>query len=65
MKIKYENVKYTAVAEYSDGTLSNCRVFATHKALSNWVNKQFAIDEGVKVTVWDGFTDRIITEYSA
>ena len=29
--MRYNNVKFTAIATYSDGSMSNCRAFATEK----------------------------------
>lgn len=55
--MRYNNVKFTAIATYSDGSMSNCRAFATEKAMSNWANKQYNKDEGCTVTVWVGYTD--------
>lgn len=63
--MKWQNVKFTAIAEYSNGSLSELRAFATEKAMSNWVNKQFAKDEGVTVTVYKGYTSRVIRTYHA
>lgn len=63
--MKYNNVKFTAIATYSDGTMSNCRAFATEKAMSNWANAQFRKDMGVIVTVWEGYTDKVYCTYSA
>lgn len=63
--MKFRNVKFTAVATYSDGSLSNWRAFATEKAMSNWANRQFRKDEGVTVTVWEGYTDKVYCTYHA
>lgn len=63
--MKYSNVKFTAIATYSDGSMSNCRAFATEKAMSNWANKQFKKDMGAVVTVWEGYTDKVYCTYSA
>lgn len=63
--MRYKNVKFTAIATYSDGSMSACRAFATEKAMSNWANKQFAKDEGVVITVWEGYTEKVFCTYSA
>lgn len=63
--MKMSNVKFTAIAEYSDGSLSTLRAFATEKAMSNWANKQFNKDMGVTVTVWEGYTDKVFCTYHA
>ena len=63
--MKYTNVKFTAIAEYSNGSLSNCRAFATERAMSNWANAQFDKDEGVTVTVWEGYSDKVYCVYHA
>ena len=63
--MKYSNVKFTAIAEYTDGTMSACRAFATEKAMSNWANAQFNKDEGATVTVWMGYTDIVYCVYHA
>lgn len=63
--MKHQNVKYTAIAEYSNGDISNLRAFVTYKAMSNWVNRQFAKDENVTVTVFYGYTSKIYTVYHA
>lgn len=63
--MKSANVKFSAIAEYSNGKMSNCRWFATEKAMSNWANAQFDKDEGVTVTVWIGLTDRVYCTYHA
>lgn len=63
--MKIHNVKFTAIAEYSDGSMSACRWFCTEKAMSNWANAQFKKDEGATVTVWEGTSDRIYTTYHA
>lgn len=63
--MKVRNVKFTAVATYSDGSLSDWRAFATEKAMSNWANRQFRKDEGVTVTVWEGYTDKVYCTYHA
>lgn len=63
--MKFRNVKFTAIATYSDGILSDCRAFATEKAMSNWANRQFRKDEGVTVTVWEGYTDKVYCTYHA
>ena len=63
--MKFRNVKFTAIATYSDGSLSDCRAFATEKAMSNWANRQFRKDEGVTVTVWEGCTDKVYCTYHA
>ena len=64
-KMKYSNVKFTAIATYSDGTTSKLRAFATEKALSNWANKQYEKDEGTTVTVWEGYSDTVYCIYHA
>lgn len=63
--MRYNNVKFTAIATYSDGSMSNCRAFATEKAMSNWANKQYNKDEGCTVTVWVGYTDTVYCIYHA
>lgn len=63
--MKYSNIKFTAIAKYTNGTMSDCRAFCTEKAMSNWANKQFDKDEGVTVTVWKGFTDSVYCVYHA
>ena len=63
--MKFRNVKFTAIATYSDGSLSDCRAFATEKAMSNWANRQLRKDEGVTVTVWEGYTDKVYCTYHA
>lgn len=63
--MKYANVKFTAIAEYSNGTLSSLRAFATEKAMSNWANAQYNKDEGTTVTVWEGYTDKVYCVYHA
>ena len=63
--MKFRNVKFTAIATYSDGSISDCRAFATEKAMSNWANRQFRKDEGVTVTVWEGYTDKVYCTYHA
>ena len=59
------NVKFTAIATYADGSMSNCRACATEKAMSNWANKQYNKDEGCTVTVWVGYTDTVYCTYHA
>lgn len=61
----YKNVKFTAIATYSDGRMSECKAFATEKVMSKWANAQFLKDEGVTVTVWEGFTDKVYCTYHA
>lgn len=61
--MKYQNVKFTAIAEYSNGTMSKCRAFATENAMSNWANKQYIKDHGCTVTVWEGFMDKVYCVY--
>lgn len=51
--MKYSNVKFTAIATYSDGSMSN------------WANKQYDKDNGVTVTVWEGYTDKVYCTYHA
>ena len=63
--MKVRNVKFTAIATYSDGSLSDWRAFATEKAMSNWANRQFRKDEGVTVTVWEGYTNKVYCTYHA
>jgi hypothetical protein len=63
--MKYANVKFTAIATYSNGTMSKCRAFATEQAMSNWANKQFRKDEGTTVHVWNGYTDKLYCTYHA
>lgn len=63
--MRYNNVKFTAIATYSDGSMSNCRAFASEKAMSNWANKQFDKDEDCTVTVWIGYTDTVYCIYHA
>lgn len=63
--MKIANVKFSAIAEYSNGKMSNCRWFATEQAMSNWANAQFEKDIGVTVTVWVGLTDKIYCTYHA
>ena len=63
--MRYNNVKFTAIATYSDGSMSNCRAFATEKAMRNWANKQYNKDEGCTVTVWVGYTDTVYCTYHA
>lgn len=61
--MKMQNVKFTAIANYTDGTMSNVRAFATEKAMSNWANKQYNKDHGCMVTVWEGYTDKVYCVY--
>ena len=61
----YRNVKFTAIATYSNGSMSKCMAFATEKAMSNWANKQFNKDMDVTVTVWEGYTDKVFCTYHA
>lgn len=63
--MKYSNVKFTAIATYSDGTMSNCRAFATEQAMSNWANKQYLKDMGTVVHVYVGYSDQLYCVYSA
>lgn len=63
MKIK--NVVYTACAQYSDGTFSNLRAFATERAMSNWANAQYRKDNDSTVTVYFGWTDKVYCVYHA
>lgn len=63
--MKFTNVKFSAIAEYSDGTMSKCRLFCTEQAMSNWANAQFRKDEGATVTVWHAFTDKVFCTYHA
>lgn len=63
--MKHCNVKFSAIAEYSDGSMSRCRWFATERAMSNWANAQFRKDEGTTVTVWEGTTDKVYCTYHA
>lgn len=63
--MKIANVKFSAIAEYSNGTMSNCRWFCSEQAMSNWANAQFRKDEGVTVTVWEGTTDKVYCVYHA
>lgn len=63
--MRYENVKFTAIAEYSDGKTSRCRAFATERAMSKWANAQYRKDEGTTVTVWEGYTDKVYCVYHA
>ena len=63
--MKFSNVKFSAIAEYSNGAMSDCRWFASEKAMSNWVNEQFDKDETVSITVWVGLTDRVYCTYHA
>lgn len=63
--MKMANVKFSAIAEYSNGTMSKCRWFATEQALSNWANAQYNKDEEVTVTVWVGLTDKVYCVYHA
>lgn len=63
--MKTINVKFTAIATYSDGSMSKCRAFVTEQAMSNWANAQFRKDEGVTVTVWEGYTDKVYCTYHA
>lgn len=57
--MKHCNVKFTAIAKYSDGHISSCRWFCTDKAMCNWVNAQLHKYKGVSVTVWEGTSDRV------
>lgn len=63
--MKIENVKFTAIATYSDGSMSKLRAFATEQAMSNWANAQYRKDEGTTVTVWEGYTDKVYCTYHA
>ena len=63
--MKYTNVKFTAIATYSNGAMSKCRMFATEKAMSNWANAQFDKDEGVAITVWEGLSEKVYCTYHA
>ena len=63
--MKYENVKFTAIATYYDGSISKCRAFATENAMSKWANKQYNKDNECSVTVWVGFTDEVYCIYHA
>ena len=51
--MKISNVKFTAVAYYSNGKF-NIRYFVTEKAVSNWANAQYRKDENVLVEVYSG-----------
>ena len=63
--MKHQNVKYTAIAEYSNGDMSNLVAFVTYKAMTNWVNRQFAKDENVTVTVYRRYSSEILYVYHA
>lgn len=63
--MKINNVKFEAIAQYSNGEMSKDRWFCTEKALSNWANAQFRKDEGVTVTVWHAFTNIVFCIYHA
>lgn len=63
--MKLSNVKFTAIATYSDGSMSKCRAFATEQAMSKWANAQYRIDEDVTVTVWEGYTNKVYCTYHA
>lgn len=63
--MKRTNVKFTAIATYSDGATSNLMAFVTESAMRKWVNKQYMKDEGVVVTVWEGYSMKVYRRYSA
>lgn len=63
--MKMCNVKFIAIAYYSDGTSSKARLFVTEKALSNWANKQYLKDEDVTVKAWNASNDSIYCVYHA
>ena len=63
--MKISNVKFTAIATYSDGSMSSCRAFCTEKAMSNWANAQYRKDEGCTVTVYEGYSDKVYCTYHA
>lgn len=63
--MKRTNVKFTAIATYSDGAMSNLMAFVTEAAMSKWVNKQYMKDEGVVVTVWEGYSNKVYRRYHA
>lgn len=64
-KMKLKNVKFSAVAYYSDGTSSKLRFFCTERAMSKWANAQYDKDEDVTVQVYVGLTDELYCTYHA
>lgn len=63
--MKYSNVKFTAMAEYANGTTSKIRAFCTEQAMSKWANAQYRKDNDCTVTVWNGFSDSVYCVYHA
>lgn len=60
-----KNIKFSAIANYSDDTSSKIRYFCSYEAMSKWANAQFRKDEGVTVLVWVGLTDEVYCTYHA
>ncbi len=58
-------IKFTAHAKYSDGSMSDCRFFKSEKAVEKWAIDQIAKDAGAVVTVWKAFSADIHCIYQA
>lgn len=62
--MKANNIKFYAVAEFSN-EIKKYNFFCTEKAMSNWANKQFGIDENVTVRVFNFDDDTPYCTYNA
>ena len=49
-------IKFSAHAKYSDGSMSDCRSFKSEKAVEKWAIAQIAKDAGAVITVWKAFS---------
>lgn len=63
--MKICNVRFIAIAYYSDGSISKARLFVGEKAMSNWANRQYNKDNGVTVKVWNAHDDSLYCTYHA
>lgn len=58
-------IKFTAHAEYSNGSMSDCKSFGSEKAVEDWAAAQIAKDAGAVVTVWKAFNADVHRIYQA